>query len=162
MKKTLFYTFIAVFVATALITLLGLINIVPIDPEYLDKLFYLLIAETVLPVIALFKKTSFFEHETPNNGEKNSSKMNVVMLPPESFPRKSDPHRCTITILNTDTDEERKISPTPKRANGYLSVYLDTLSEKELIKVHLINSQDETWVSEYFSPNIAKAEMEQA
>lgn len=160
MKKTLFYTFISVFGATALITLLGLINAITIAPEYLEKLFYLLIAETVVPVIALFKKTSFFEEENINTREKNGSKMNVVMLPPESFPRKSDPHRCTITILNTDTDEERKISPSPKRANGYLSIYLDALSEKELIKVHLINSLDETWVSEYFSPNIAKAEME--
>jgi len=160
MKKTLFYTFIFVFGATAIITLLGLIKVISIDPIYLEKLFYLLIAESIAPVVALFRKTNFFDEESPNTNEVGSSKISVVMLPKESFPRKADPHSCTVTIFNQDTDEERSIETTPKRANGYLSMFLDSLSDQELIKVRLLNTSNQTWESEFFNPSVAKAEME--
>lgn len=154
MKKTLFFTFIFVFVATAVITLLGIIKVIDVDSAYLGKLFYLLIAESVAPVIALFKKTNFFDKEQGN------SKMSVVLLPKEAFPKKADPHNCTVTIFNQDTDEERHIAAVPKRANGYLSMFLDSLSDQELIKVRLVNTANESWESEYFNPSVAKAEME--
>ncbi len=60
MKQALFWTFLSVFAATALITLLGITDLLAIDKEYLSKLFYLLILEAIAPVIALFKKTAFF------------------------------------------------------------------------------------------------------
>lgn len=160
MKKTLFYTFIFVFGATAIITLLGLINKIAIDPVYLEKLFYLLIAEAVAPVIALFRKTNFFDEESTRTNAPGNSKISVVMLPKESFPRKADPHSCTVTVFNQDTDEERHIDTVPKRANGYLSMFLDSLSDQELIKVRLLNTSNESWESEYFNPSVAKAEME--
>lgn len=160
MKKTLFYTFIFVFGATSIITLLGLINVITIESAYLEKLFYLLIAESVAPVIALFKKTNFFDEESTDDYEVGNSKISVVMLPKDSFPRKADPHKCSITIFNQDTDEEKQINIVPKRANGYLSMFLDSLSEQELIKIHLVNKSNESWESEYFNPSVAKAEME--
>lgn len=160
MKKTLFYTFIFVFAATAIITLLGLIKAIPIEQAYLEKLFYLLIAEVIAPVIALFKKTNFFDEETTDITEKGNSKISVVMIPKEFFPRKFDPHSCTVTIFNQDTDEERTLDTIPKRANGYLSMFLESLSDQELIKVRLLNNSNESWESEYFNPSVAKAEME--
>ncbi len=160
MKKTLFYTFISIFIATAAITLWGLVNKTLIDPEYLDKLFYLLIAEIIAPVIALFQKTNFFSRDPTDNHSKANTKINVVMIPKDSFPRNSDPHSCTITIYNQDTDEEKSITSVPKRTNGYLTMYLDSLSEQEMIKVRIENTSQEYWESEYFSPSIAKAELE--
>lgn len=160
MKKTLFFTFILLFVATATITLLGLINLINIDSEYLEKLFYLLIVEVISPVIVLFKTTDFFDGNPVKNNEPEDSKISVVMLPKTSFPRKSDPHNCTVTIFNQDTDEERHIKTTPKRANGHLSMFLGSISDQELIKIHLVNTSNESWESEYFNPSVAKAEME--
>ncbi len=157
MKKILFYTFITVFGATAVITLLGLVNLIDIDPNYLEKLFYLLIAEVIAPVIALFKKTDFFDE---NNFEKERSKINIVMLPKDAFPRNSDPHKCTVTVYNQDTDEEREVLTEPIRANGYLSMFLNSLNDQEMIKVHLKNTSNQSWESEYFNPSVAKAEME--
>ena len=159
MKKTLFYTFIAIFIATAIITLWGLLNKDLIDPVYLEKLFYLLIAEIIAPVIALFKNTKFF-NEDPEDIYNRTSKINVLMLPKSEFPRKFDPHNCTVTVFNQDTDEERHVSLVPKRENGYLSMYLDTLSEQEMIKVHIKNTTNESWESDYFSPSVDKEELE--
>jgi hypothetical protein len=112
MKKALFYTFLAVFSATALVTLFGIIGVLQIDREYLTKLFYALIVESIAPVIALFKRTEFFENATDKN------KLNVLLLPKEDFGRDGDPHMCTIEVYNKETDEEREIEVPPKRENG--------------------------------------------
>jgi len=159
MKKTLFYTFITIFIATAAITLSGLLIKDLIDQAYLDKLFYLLIAEIISPVIALFKNTKFFD-EASNVSSNISSKVNIMVLPKNAFPRELDPHNCTVTIFNQDTDEERNVCLVPKRENGYLSMYLNTLSVQEMIKVHITNRTNESWESDFFSPNVTKAELE--
>ena len=159
MKQALFYTFLVVFGATALITLLGITGVLSIEEGYLDKLFYLLIAEAVAPVIALFKKTNFFDSETEGQSQAGSSKISVVLLPKESFPTSGDPHECSICVYDHATDEEREMQVTPIRVNGYLSTYLEAVEEHELIKVRVCNSNNQIWESEYFSPSIAKAEM---
>ena len=61
MKKHLFYTFLLIFIMTACVTLLGVINVLKIKESYLDVLFGTLVIEIVASVIALFKSTNFFE-----------------------------------------------------------------------------------------------------
>src|SRR5215467_2245555 len=63
MKQALFWTFLVVFVATALVTLFGLVGVLSIKEEYLNKLFYLLLIEAITPVVALFRKTDFFGNQ---------------------------------------------------------------------------------------------------
>uniref|UniRef100_UPI0032168C66 class I SAM-dependent methyltransferase n=1 Tax=uncultured Draconibacterium sp. TaxID=1573823 RepID=UPI0032168C66 len=63
-KNILLYTFIFVFIATMIVTLLGITKLITIDKEYLDKLFYALLIEAALPVITLFKKTKFFDNDS--------------------------------------------------------------------------------------------------
>src|ERR1041385_3460502 len=58
-RSVLFVTFVAIFVATAALTLLGITNVIPIRDGYLNTLFTSLILETVGAVIALFRSTSF-------------------------------------------------------------------------------------------------------
>jgi hypothetical protein len=157
MKKTLFYTFIFIFFITAIITLAGITPALTVKEPYLERLFMLLIAEAIVPVIALFRKTDFF-----NDNENGISKINVVLLPKDSFLKNKEPHQCTVKIYNQETDEEKEISTAAKRVNGYLSFYLNSLLEQEMIKVHIVNSLGEIWESEYFSPNVAKAEMERS
>jgi hypothetical protein len=159
MKKTLFYTFIAVFAATAFITLMGLVGVFEIEEHYLQKLFYLLTAEVIAPVIALFKKTNFFDESAGGQNDSKNAKIGVVMLPKEAFPRSGDPYEYTVTIFNQDTDDERQINGSPKRANGYLTMFLDSIDEEEMIKVRLDGKSSEAWECDFFNPSVAKAEM---
>lgn len=55
MKKALFYAFLAIFVATAAVTLLGITGVVAIDEFYLRGLFAALLLELVAVVIGLFR-----------------------------------------------------------------------------------------------------------
>ena len=155
MKKALFYTFLFVFASTVVITLLGIVNILPIEKGYLEKLFYALLVESTASIIALFKKTEFFSEEAIKN------RMNVVMIPKELFSKSGDPHQCTISIYNKETDDEKELNVSLKRENGYLCAYLDRIDYDELIKVSIKNADNDGWESQYFSPHIAKAEMEE-
>lgn len=58
-RSVLFFTFITIFAATAVLTLLGITNVIPIRDGYLNTLFTSLIVETVGAVITLFRATSF-------------------------------------------------------------------------------------------------------
>ncbi len=60
MKNLLFYVFLTVFAITALVTLLGITQVITIKEVYLNKLFYALLLELIVPVITLFKNTEFF------------------------------------------------------------------------------------------------------
>ena len=61
MKNALFYTFLAIFAATAAVTLLGITGVVAIDDFYLKGLFGALLIELVGAVIALYRATPFFQ-----------------------------------------------------------------------------------------------------
>ena len=62
-RAVLFFTFLAIFLATAVVTLLGLTGQVSIDPKHLNALLTALILEVVVAVIGLFKRTSMFASE---------------------------------------------------------------------------------------------------
>lgn len=62
MKEALFYSFLIIFVATAIVTLLGLTGHIKIRQGYLKILVTSLILEIVVSVIALYKSTDFFEN----------------------------------------------------------------------------------------------------
>jgi hypothetical protein len=59
-RAVLFYTVIAIFAATAFVTLLALVNVVRIPDKYLNVLFTALLVELVAAVIGLFKATQWF------------------------------------------------------------------------------------------------------
>lgn len=60
MKQHLFYLFLTIFAGTALITLLGIANLISIDAFYLKGLYACLIVELVGAVIGMFRTTTFF------------------------------------------------------------------------------------------------------
>ena len=58
--KTIIWVFIIIFSLTAVITLLGITNVIKgIKENYLNKLFYTLIIEVVIAVVAVFKGVDF-------------------------------------------------------------------------------------------------------
>jgi len=153
MKKALFFTFLAVFAATAAITLLGITGVVTIEENYLSKLFYSLIVEAIGPVIILFRRADFFS-------ESNTKRLIVYLEPKDSFGRSGDPYQCIVAIYNMNRDSERERKIKPKRTNGRLVLYLEDIADKEMIKVRVVNSKEELWESEYFNPNETNADME--
>lgn len=60
MKEALFYTFLGIFVVTAIVTLLGVTNKITIKDRFLNALFASLLIELVVAMIALFKSADFF------------------------------------------------------------------------------------------------------
>lgn len=65
MKLTLFFVFIAIFTATAAITLLGVVKKIRIQSKYLNVLFSALLLEVAAAVVTLFKGTDFFYEKPP-------------------------------------------------------------------------------------------------
>jgi hypothetical protein len=57
MRVHLFYTFLGVYAATAVVTLLALVNLVQVREGFFVPLFGTFLVETVAVVIALFKRT---------------------------------------------------------------------------------------------------------
>lgn len=62
-RAVLFYSVIGVFLATAILTLLGISGIVSIDDRFLQVLFTALVVELVAAVVGLFKATDWFGGE---------------------------------------------------------------------------------------------------
>jgi hypothetical protein len=62
-RAILFYSVIAIFVATAILTLLGISGVVAIEDRFLQVLFTALVVELVAAVVGLFKATDWFGGE---------------------------------------------------------------------------------------------------
>jgi len=62
-KTHLFYTFLVIFAATAVITLLGVTNVIAVRDGYLTGLVTAFLIELAGAVIAIFKSANFFSPE---------------------------------------------------------------------------------------------------
>jgi len=60
MRQLLFYTVLAVFAATAIVTLLGVTGYISVDPTILKGLVGALLVESAAAIVGLFKATDFF------------------------------------------------------------------------------------------------------
>lgn len=93
-KDILFYTFLLIFVVTAVITLLGIVQVLTIKPGYLNTLVGVFVVEIAGAVIALFRRVDFFPDETPREvtestqSEKTSKGVYDRSIP--EAPRQSD------------------------------------------------------------------------
>ena len=65
----LFWIFVVIFSATAIITLLGITNVIEIKGNFLNALFAALILEVVAAVIIVFQSFDFNEEPAPDLGE---------------------------------------------------------------------------------------------
>lgn len=115
MKHWLFATFLLIFASTAAITVLGIINIVQIKDGYLDKLFYMLIAECIGSVVALYKRTDFFGEKVRENENRSLESSPMVMSPPQ-------------VETKTKTETPNSVAKT-ERVFSSLKEYKDRLNE---------------------------------
>lgn len=59
-KDILFYTFLIIFILTAVITMLGIIDVVKVREDYLNTLVAVFVVELAGAVIAIFRQVDFF------------------------------------------------------------------------------------------------------
>ena len=64
-KKAVVYAFLLMFIGTAIVTLLGISNVVKIEKDYLKPLFYLVVIQFAGVVIAIYKSGDLLS-EQPN------------------------------------------------------------------------------------------------
>src|SRR5436189_27513 len=69
MKRHLFYTFLVIFVATTIVTLLGLIGLIHIPGGYLTGLVSAFLVELAGAVVAIFRRADFFTDEDQKHAE---------------------------------------------------------------------------------------------
>jgi len=63
MKRHLFYLFLLIFAATAIVTLLGITGMITISTGYLSALLSAFLIESAAAVVALFARTDFYSKE---------------------------------------------------------------------------------------------------
>jgi hypothetical protein len=120
MKKHLFYTFLGVFIATAVLTLMGIAGAITIPKEYLTPLFAALILALTGSVVGLFKATDFFA--TPRTTPAYSKSKDIPKPEPNPTP-------------SPDLSNKRKledIEAFAKFAQGQESALLSQISRTDL------------------------------
>ncbi|MFQ5963628.1 MAG: hypothetical protein ACE5KZ_05020 [Candidatus Scalinduaceae bacterium] len=137
MKKTLFFTFLFIFVATAVITLLGITSVIKIQDKYLTPLFATLIIETIGAVIALYRATRFFDDDIKSKTAVSSS-TTVVDNSKHYVKPKKDPKKNEIDIANITNYDKLSM-------DDYFRVY-DSLQDRFLEQEKFVKKMDGQYV----------------
>jgi hypothetical protein len=96
----LFYTFLGVFVLTAIVTLLGVLGIVSIQPTHLSLLLSAFLIELAAAVVGLFKRTDF--------SVKESSISATLSFAVDSFDRLSDEIEAAINNRQAEVNRAHR------------------------------------------------------
>jgi hypothetical protein len=119
LKKHIFYTFLFIFIATSVLTLLGVTRVISIPDKYLNILIGLLIIQLVGLVIGLYRATDFFK-STTDESEKSKLKSPEEISEKSLQPEDKVPGAAELPI-------EKKVETTPKLSNISLEEYFSTL-----------------------------------
>lgn len=115
-KSILFYTVLAIFLGSAVVTLLGISQVIDIKDEYQKWLLTTLIGQVVVAVISLFKGADFFEEPVPSSPELNSIKNEKssksvpcpnIGIPPQKATKKEEKE------LLADLNQWEILEPSP-------------------------------------------------
>lgn len=141
-KDVLFYTFVGIFVSTAVITLLGIINVVEIREGYLNTLVGVLIVELVGAVIAMFRGVDFFSDDGATDGSEKLSQSvasegpeeQIAATPSTSQLLAEEPNpTAEISVASGDTckSEASPEEVTPRHPDSSADDYFAELKELE-------------------------------
>lgn len=143
MMQVLFYTIMTIFLATAIITLLGITKKLVIPPKYLTPLFSSLVLELVAAVLYLFSNTNFFGSTSSNFMA--SLPEQVQGMTSEQTLRKID---SVVTALNASevrvlemVNEHSAQSQQIESLESKLQAWEDMRRDNFLVKMALLNSE---------------------
>lgn len=136
MKRVLFYCFLFIFLITAFVTLGGITKLLPMEREYLDKLFYMLILEVVGGVTGLFLTT--FKTGT----EEKIADLKIQLVFPEPVDL-ANPAKFKVNYILTESDMSIDEIEGERRAyNIGESLYFDikqvSLDKNLLVEVEIV------------------------
>lgn len=162
-KYVLFWTFWTIFVATAGVTILAIIGKLKIKPEFLKKLFYVLIVEVVGAVIILFNQVWLADDKEPwetlpsfqvveefysNIQEKEYASSYDLLAPDSMIKRKISKELFLEGYDNTISVRMLSILPqsiTDKNTHEFIVYYLDGVETPvvpELKDAHRLRVRD--------------------
>jgi hypothetical protein len=113
MKAHLFYTFLFIFAATALITLLGVTGVVPIQEGYLTALVAAFLIELAGAVIAIFKGADFFASDKNHITAEESIRGSIGKLD-TAFGYLDDRLKAQAMHFQSRLLASRHLTPTPR------------------------------------------------
>lgn len=113
MKKHLFYTFLVIFIATAIVTLLGITGIIDIKEGYLTPLVAAFLIELGGAVIAIFKGTNFFEKEQDEISAEEDIRESIRKLD-WAFGHVDDRLKDFMVIIQSDLLSAKHLGKTPR------------------------------------------------
>src|SRR5205085_9045536 len=141
MKKHLFYTVLAVFIVTSLVTLMGVTGCIVIPEKYLDKLIWAFLVQLAAAVFSLFRKADFFSEEE----KKRLESVEVAVAQTAPVAKK---------ILSTIPSELRKEvagSPIEIDASEYFEKLAD-IDDRPLDRdnwLRELNGKEVTWIGTF-------------
>jgi len=113
MKRHLFYTLLAIFAGTSVITLAGVVGLLPIEPLLLKTLSGALLVETAAAIVGLFKATNFFESDhlpsvepTKRTGDSLQDALDAALSEIKVLKERNDELRAN---LDRRTDLEKRV-----------------------------------------------------
>lgn len=150
MQQVLFYTILSIFVATAILTLLGIIKKIDIEDKYLNGLYKTLLLELVAAVIFLFAGTDFFnlsglEAKTINaDSAVYTEKLEECSQNKSTLAAQNPSYKELLAHRNKLNNELASLQLNNAAANDYKN-QLEKLEKSFFVKMAHLNSEIATW-----------------
>lgn len=150
MQQVLFYTILSIFVATAVLTLLGISKRIEIDEKYLNGLYKALLLELVAAVLFLFTSTDFFNQPGLHANTMDADSVAYAAKLDECSQFKStlssqNPSYETLLAQRDNLNSElASLQMNTARAND-LKKELEKLEKSFFVKMAHLNSEIAAW-----------------
>jgi hypothetical protein len=113
MKSHLFYTFLVIFIATAVVTLLGVTNVIEVRDGYLTGLVTAFLIELSGAVIAIFKSANFFAPDQTGITAEEELRASIRKLD-SAFGYLQDRQRAQEVRMRSSLLALQNLAPTPR------------------------------------------------
>ena len=150
MQQALFYTILSIFIATAVLTLLGISKKIEIEDKYLNGLYKALLLELVAAVLYLFASTDFFNQSGNTKDLLNTESSECIEKLEECSQIKSilsaqNPSYEVLLTQVDDLEKELKSLQENNDTSKELKKRLAKLEKSFFVKMAHLNSEIADW-----------------
>ncbi len=150
MQQALFYTILSIFIATAILTLLGISKKIEIEDKYLNGLYKALLLELIAAVLYLFASTDFFNQSGNTNDFMDAKSSECIEKLEECSQIKSilsaqNPSYEVLLTQVDDLEKELKSLQENNDTSKELKKRLAKLEKSFFVKMAHLNSEIADW-----------------
>lgn len=150
MQQVLFYTILSIFVATAILTLLGISKKIEIEDKYLSGLYKALLLELIAAVLFLFASTDFFNQSELHDDSMDADSAEITSKLEECSEIKSklsiqNPSYETLLAERDTLNQEMASLQKNNSATNDLKKKLTKLEKSFFVKMAHLNSEIADW-----------------